>query len=55
LSNVFILQTASAAERKAYPIRWMIVLGAVIGTFVMSCIVLIFIEKVKKKKIAFVD
>ncbi len=55
LSNVFILQNASPAERKTYPIRWMIVLGAVIGTFVLSCIVLIFIEKFKHKKIAFVD
>jgi uncharacterized protein involved in exopolysaccharide biosynthesis len=55
LSNVFILQNASPAERKTYPIRWMIVLGAVIGTFVMSCIVLIFIEKFKHKKIAFID
>jgi capsular polysaccharide biosynthesis protein len=54
LSNVFILQTASAAERKTYPIRWMIVVGSIIGTFVMSCIVLLFIEKFREQKDALI-
>ncbi len=49
LSNVFILQTASPAERKTYPIRSLIVLGAVLGSFVLSCIVLLFVEKFKNE------
>lgn len=48
LSNVFILQTATPAERKAYPIRWMIVLGSIIGSFILGCIVLLFVEKFQK-------
>lgn len=54
LSNVFILQTAAPAERKTYPIRWMILVGSVIGTFVVSCIVLLFIEKFKNEKDNFI-
>ena len=54
LSNVFILQTAAPAERKTYPIRWMILVGSVIGTFVVSCIVLLFIEKFKNEKENFI-
>lgn len=45
LSNVFILQTATPAERKTYPIRSLIVAGAVLGSFLLSCIVLLFVEK----------
>ena len=48
LSNVFILQTATAAERKAYPIRWLIVAGAILGSFILGCIVLLFVEKFQR-------
>lgn len=50
LSNVFILQMASPAERKTYPIRWLIVAGAVIGSFLVSCIVLLFVEKFREQE-----
>ncbi|OYU94746.1 MAG: hypothetical protein CFE21_13730 [Bacteroidetes bacterium B1(2017)] len=49
LSNVFILQNASPAERKTYPIRSLIVLGAVLGSFLLSCIVLLFVEKFRNE------
>lgn len=51
LSNVFILQTATPAERKTYPIRSLIVIGAILGSFILSCIVLLFVEKFQKKAI----
>ncbi|MCF8253186.1 MAG: hypothetical protein K9H61_11650 [Bacteroidia bacterium] len=50
LSNVFILQTATPAERKAYPLRFFIVIGSVLGSFVLACIVLLFIEKFNHNK-----
>jgi uncharacterized protein involved in exopolysaccharide biosynthesis len=49
LSNVFILQSATPAERKTYPIRSLIVIGAILGSFILSCIVLLFVEKFQKK------
>lgn len=48
LSNVFIIQSASAAERKTYPIRSLIVLVSTFSSFILGCIVLLFVEKYKK-------
>ncbi len=50
LSNVFILQNASPAERKSYPIRYLIVIGSILGSFVLACIVLLFVEKFRSEK-----
>jgi uncharacterized protein involved in exopolysaccharide biosynthesis len=50
LSNVFILQNASPAERKSYPIRYLIVIGSILGSFVLACIVLLFVEKFRAEK-----
>lgn len=50
LSNVFIIQTATPAERKTYPIRSVIVLVSTLGAFVFACIVLLFIEKLRNSK-----
>lgn len=49
LSNVFILQNASPAERKSYPLRFVIVIVSTLGSFVLSCIVLLFVEKFKSE------
>jgi capsular polysaccharide biosynthesis protein len=48
LSNVFILQNASPSERKAYPLRALIVIGSMLGSFILACIVLLFVEKFGK-------
>ncbi|MFA9213557.1 MAG: Wzz/FepE/Etk N-terminal domain-containing protein [Candidatus Methylacidiphilales bacterium] len=48
LSNVFILQQATPAEKKAYPIRGIIVIVSVFGSFVLGCIVLLFTEKIRQ-------
>ncbi|MFN4082983.1 MAG: hypothetical protein ACK4K9_05070 [Bacteroidia bacterium] len=48
LTNVFIIQSASPAERKAYPIRSVIVLVSVFGSFLTGCIILLLVEKLKK-------
>jgi uncharacterized protein involved in exopolysaccharide biosynthesis len=55
LSNVFILQNASPAERKTYPIRSLIVLGSILGAFLLSCIVLLFVEKFQHQKDNFIS
>jgi uncharacterized protein involved in exopolysaccharide biosynthesis len=55
LSNVFILQNASPAERKTYPIRSLIVLGAILGSFILACIVLLFVEKFQHQKDNFIS
>ncbi|MES2656664.1 MAG: Wzz/FepE/Etk N-terminal domain-containing protein [Bacteroidota bacterium] len=48
LSNVFVLQQATAAEKKAYPVRWLIVAISIMGSFIMGCIVLLFTEKIRQ-------
>jgi capsule polysaccharide export protein KpsE/RkpR len=48
LSNVFILQQATVAEKKAYPIRWIMVAVAMFGSFVLGCVVLLFTEKIRQ-------
>lgn len=48
LSNVFILQQATVAEKKAYPIRWIIVAVSMFGSFVLGCVVLLFTEKIRQ-------
>ncbi|MBC7383556.1 MAG: hypothetical protein H7296_11305 [Bacteroidia bacterium] len=50
LSNVFILQSATPAERKTYPIRYLIVLGSILGSFLLCCIVLLFVEKFQNQQ-----
>jgi uncharacterized protein involved in exopolysaccharide biosynthesis len=50
LSNIFVVNYASPSEGKAYPIRSIIVLLSVISTFVMACVVIVFIEKYNQFK-----
>ncbi len=50
ISHKFVVETASPSEKKAYPIRWLIV---VISTFVsifFAFILLLFTEKIKELK-----
>ncbi|MEI6508559.1 MAG: Wzz/FepE/Etk N-terminal domain-containing protein [Bacteroidota bacterium] len=50
LSNIFVVNYASPAEGKAYPIRSLIVLLSTLITFVTACIVLVIIEKYQQFK-----
>ncbi|MEI6594791.1 MAG: hypothetical protein WCO28_04450 [Bacteroidota bacterium] len=50
LSNIFIINYASPSEGKAYPIRSVIVLISVISTFVLACLLIVFIEKFSQFK-----
>lgn len=49
LPNKYIVDKAEKAERKSYPIRWLIVSLSLISTFLFSLIVLLVLDQVKKK------
>ncbi|PLX07759.1 MAG: hypothetical protein C0596_10065 [Marinilabiliales bacterium] len=49
LPNKYVVDSAEKAERKSYPIRWLIVSVSVLSTFLFSLIVLLLLEQVKKK------
>ncbi len=49
LPNAFIVNKAEKAEKKSYPIRWLIVLSTVLASFFLALIVLAIIEPLKKK------
>jgi len=49
LPNAFIVNKAEKAEKKTYPIRWLIVLTTIISSFLLALIVLAAIEPFKKK------
>jgi uncharacterized protein involved in exopolysaccharide biosynthesis len=48
LSNVFLLQQATPAEKKEYPIRWLIVAVSMFGSFMLGCVILLFNEKIRQ-------
>jgi hypothetical protein len=50
LSNIFIVNYASPPEFKAYPVRAVIMLFSVFCTFILSCIVLVVVEKYRQFK-----
>ncbi len=49
LPNKYIVDRAEKAERKSYPIRWLIVSISVISTFLFSLMLLLIFDQVKKK------
>lgn len=49
LPNIYVVNYAEVSERKAYPIRWLIVVISVLSTFLFSLLVLVFFESLKKK------
>lgn len=49
LPHIYVVNRAEAAERKAYPIRWLIVLISTIGTFIVALFSIIVIDNLKKK------
>jgi len=49
LPNKYIVDRAEKAERKSYPIRWLIVSISVLSTFFFSFLLLLILDQVKKK------
>ena len=49
----FIVNSAYKAERKSYPVRWLIVLVSVISALLLGMIVIIIIDNIKKSKFTF--
>lgn len=50
ISHKFIVELASPAEKKAYPIRWLVVAISTFTTVFFAIILLLFVEKVKELK-----
>jgi uncharacterized protein involved in exopolysaccharide biosynthesis len=50
LTPKFIVNKAVKAEKKSYPVRWLIVLISVTITFILSLVVLLIIERAKEIK-----
>ncbi len=48
LSHKFIVEKASASERKAYPVRWLIVVLSTISSLIFLLIYMLFTEKIKR-------
>lgn len=48
LPQKFIVETAYKAEKKSYPIRWIIVLVSTISAFLISVLVIISLERISK-------
>jgi uncharacterized protein involved in exopolysaccharide biosynthesis len=44
----FIINKAVKAEKKSYPIRWLIVVVSVFSSFILALIILVIIERVKE-------
>ncbi len=51
LPNKYVVNKAEKAERKTYPIRWLIVITSLFSTFLFSIIVLLILDQFIKKKV----
>jgi hypothetical protein len=49
LPQKFVVESAYKAEKKSYPIRWVIVLVSVISTLLISILVIISFDKLTTK------
>lgn len=49
LPHKFVVNDAVKAEKKSYPVRWLIVVISTVSAFLLSIIVLILLENLKKK------
>lgn len=47
LPNLYVVSYAEVPEKKAYPIRWLIVVVSVMSTLLFAMIVLLFLERIK--------
>ena len=51
--TVYVLEKAFKAERKSKPVRWLIVVGTLLVSFVLSAITIVMIERFKHLRSAF--
>ena len=47
-SHKFTVEEATAAEKKSYPVRWLIVVISTFSTVLFTCVLLLFREKIKE-------
>lgn len=50
-SHKFTVEEASPAEKKSYPVRWLIVVISSLSSVLFTCIILLFNEKIKELKL----
>ncbi|MDD5508076.1 MAG: Wzz/FepE/Etk N-terminal domain-containing protein [Bacteroidales bacterium] len=50
LPQKFVVSTAYGAERKSYPIRWLIILVATVSAFLLTVLVIIIVENISKSE-----
>ena len=50
IPSTFIVDTATASDKKAYPVRWLIVVMSVASVFVFSVIAILTLENYRKLK-----
>jgi uncharacterized protein involved in exopolysaccharide biosynthesis len=48
IPHKFVVNLAKAAEKKAYPVRWLIVLVSTIATFILAVVAVILIENIQR-------
>lgn len=53
--TVYVLEKAYKAERKSKPIRWLIVLGTLLGCFILMSLTILLIERFKTFRTAFME
>ncbi|MBE9469076.1 MAG: hypothetical protein IMY72_12255 [Bacteroidetes bacterium] len=51
LSHKFIVNNAQIAEKKSYPVRWLIVTLSTISTFILALLLLLIVDNLKKTEI----
>ena len=51
IQNYFVVTNPYAAEKKSYPIRWLIVLLSVVGTLLSGTLAIFFYEQAQKIKV----
>ncbi|MFA8449862.1 MAG: Wzz/FepE/Etk N-terminal domain-containing protein [Bacteroidales bacterium] len=50
LPQKFVIDRAFPSEKKAYPIRWLIIISVMLSSIIATVIICVFIEGVKKEK-----
>ncbi len=55
LPQKFVVSTAFPAERKSYPIRWIIILVSTVATLILAILAILLIENINEYKIKLAD
>ncbi len=51
MSNKFIVNKANKSERKATPVRWLIIVLSTLGTLLVSFILLLFLDRIRQLEV----